>query len=266
MKPMRSKTIACVIALGALAAVALPVWQNWRERPPDFAAYPAGEARKAAFFDYLGPLVDEENARWMRERERLLALRAALIAGRPIGKRDRIWLEAQSALFGVDRHESLPDQISALLLHVGRVPRSLALAQAAKESAWGTSRFATDGYNYFGQRCYDKGCGLIPESRGKGAKFEVRRFDSPRESVASYLMNINSHPEYEGFRAYRARQRAAGNPLRGIPAAEHLSQYSERRQAYVDEIQSLIHFNDLQSPIQMLPERRSQTNVEALAR
>jgi len=228
--------------------VAWPSWRSWQSRAPDFASYPAGDARKTVFFDYLGGLVDQENERWLQARARLLELREATASREP-GKRDRLWLSELTDFFDVCTDQSLPAQIDTLLVHVDGVPRSLALAQAAKESAWGTSRFAADAHNYFGQRCYDKGCGVVPEYRAPGAKFEVRRFDSPQASVRSYMNNINSHPDYAGFRDYRAVQRAAGQPLNGIQAAERLLQYSERRQAYVDEIQSLIHFNQLDQPM-----------------
>ena len=265
MRPLRSKTLVYVIVPVALAVTALPVWQSWQDRPPEFARYPAGEARKEAFFTFLGPLVDEENGRWLRDRERLERLGAALAAGESPGKRDRVWIDAQAAFFNLDRDLPIADQIQALLPHVDEVPRSLALAQAAKESAWGTSRFATDGHNYFGQRCYDEDCGLVPKSRRRGARFEVRRFKSPRASVASYMNNINSHPEYEVFRDYRARQRVAGKRLNGIQAAEYLMQYSERRQAYVDEIQSLIRFNRLDRPKEATPEQPTGHSAETTA-
>lgn len=244
---MRSRTLAAVILPAAIVVAAWPVWQSWRSGPPDFSLYPAGEVRKAAFFDYLGPLVDQENERWRRDRARLKTLRAATESTEP-GKRDRLWLRTLADIFDVTNDQPLAAQIDAMFVHVDEVPRSLALAQAAKESAWGTSRFTVDGYNYFGQRCYSKGCGMVPDSRVAGAKFEVRRFDSPEASVRSYMYNINSHPEYAGFRRYRAAQRARGEALNGIHAAEQLDQYSERRQAYVDEIQSLIHFNRLDQP------------------
>lgn len=266
MKPLSSKTLAAVILLGMLAVTALPVWQSFKNRPPDFAEYPAGEARKAAFFGYLAPLIDAENERWKQKRMRLRALQAAAEReDETISKRDLLWLDSQIEFFDVPREEEVPAQIEALLPHIDQVPRSLALAQAAKESAWGTSRFATDGHNYFGQRCYDKGCGLVPESRAAGAKFEVRRFSSTRASVRSYMNNINSHPEYEDFRDYRALQRENDEPLNGIQAAEQITQYSERRQAYVDEIQSLIHFNRLDRPLEAPLEQREEAAAETTA-
>jgi Bax protein len=243
---MRSKVLVAVIFLGALTMVAGPAWRSWQSQPPDFSLYPAGDARKTAFFNYLRPLIDQENDRWLQNRARLKSLRESS----ETGKRDRLWLASLADFFDVPTDQPLRAQIDALLAHVDEVPRSLALAQAAKESAWGTSRFAVSAHNYFGQRCYSKGCGEVPDYRAPGAKFEVRRFDSPEASVHSYMNNINSHPEYEGFRRYRATQRAMDLPLSGIQAAEQLIQYSERRQAYVDEIQSLIHFNRLDQPIE----------------
>ncbi len=260
---MHSKALATITLLTAVAVAALPTWQSWRAQPPDFALYPAGEARKTAFFSYLGPLIDAENGRWQDRRARLNALQELMTAdGRSPTKRDLLWLEAQAAFFDISSDLPLSSQLDALLDYVDEVPRSLALAQAAKESAWGTSRFAVDANNYFGQRCYSKGCGLVPESRAAGAKFEVRRFDSPEASVASYMNNINSHPEYEGFRAYRAAQRAADKPVYGIQAAEQLTQYSERRQAYVDELQSLIHFNKLDRAPEPQPEQPGAISSE----
>ncbi len=209
---------------------------------PDFSALPAGPERKAVFLSYLGELVDRENARWAEERRRLEALEV------PLGQGERKRLEKRAAFFDLPAGLTDAQLLAGLLLHVDSVPRSLALAQAAKESAWGTSRFAIEGHNYFGQRCYQKGCGMIPAARTPGAKFEVRRFPSPAASVSSYFNNINSHREYAALRDYRAAQRAAGAVPSGIRAAERITQYSERRQAYVDEIQSLIHFNGLERP------------------
>ena len=215
------------------ALLALPSLQIWRQQAPDFHLYPAGEARKTAFFNYFGPIIEAQNARWLADRQRLLRLLDSQGS-----KRDELWLHALEKRYGVAN--------AALLTHVDVIPRSLALAQAAKESAWGTSRFAVEGNSFFGQRCFEKGCGMIPAARQAGEIFEVKRFATARASVASYMNNINGHIQYQNLREYRAQQRHLGLALDGIKAAERLSQYSERRQAYVDEIQSLIHFNKLE--------------------
>jgi Bax protein len=242
MKPLQPIALSVIVLTTTLTVGLIPSCQARQLAPPDFEAYPAGEARKAAFFGYLGPLIDAENERRRLRRERLIALKEG-----PVGKRDLLWVDELTRYFDIPEGLSLTRRIDALLFHVGQVPRSLALAQAAKESAWGTSRFAVEGYNYFGQRCFNKGCGMVPANRPPGAKFEVKRFSSPKASVESYMNNINGHPEYENFRAYRHARRAEGRPVSGIDAAERLTQYSERRQDYVDEIQSLIHFNQLEA-------------------
>jgi Bax protein len=128
---------------------------------------------------------------------------------------------------------------------VDAVPVSLALAQAAKESGWGTSRFAREGYALFGERCFETGCGMVPRARRKGLSHEVTRFDSPREAVASYVRNLNTHPDYAEFRQLRAKLRQAPSPHPGIDLAGSLTSYSERREAYVREIREMIRFNGL---------------------
>ncbi len=165
-----------------------------------------------------------------------------------MSKANRRWLTALAGFFDVQAGQ--PDQqlIHALMVHVDVVPGSLALAQAAMESAWGTSRFSREGNNYFGQRCHRPGCGMIPEGRPAGAGFEVRRFRSAADSVASYMINLNSHPKYAAFRAYRAERRRLGLPLTGLEAAATITGYSERPQAYVEALQTIIRANRLDGP------------------
>ena len=119
------------------------------------------------------------------------------------------------------------------------------LTQAAMESAWGTSRFAREGNNLFGQWCYQPGCGIVPKRRREGQVHEVASFDVVDAAVASYLRNINSHRAYADLRAARADLRAANQPVTGNAMANHLLRYSERGLDYVEEIQSMIRVNKL---------------------
>jgi Bax protein len=221
------------------AAMALP------EPPPvpEFRDYPAGAERKQVFFDYFHPLIVSANDRVQRERELLVSL-----AGRDrLRGHERRWLEALARRYRVAEPEGIdsPELIARLLRRVDVVPPSLALAQAAKESGWGTSRFAREANNYFGEWCYTAGCGLVPQARGANRRHEVESFRSPAASVASYLRNINTHEAYQGLRERRAALRSAGQKLTGIALAAGLSRYSERREAYVEEIRALIRHNDL---------------------
>ena len=217
------------------------------EPVPDFRQFEAGPERKAAFFEYMLPLVEARNAVLRERRDRLLSLE-----GRDdLGWRDRRFVETLAAEYGLDMvdddGESRPAGllIDELLLRVDEIPVSLALAQAAKESGWGTSRFAREGNNFYGEWCFSPGCGIVPASRGAGKSHEVEAFESPAESVASYMRNINTHNGYKSFRQARKRQRGTAENLSGIELAEELSQYSERRGAYVGEIRQLIVANDL---------------------
>jgi Bax protein len=121
----------------------------------------------------------------------------------------------------------------------------MALAQAANESAWGTSRFAKQGNNLFGQWCFTAGCGLIPQHRSEGKSHEVAKFSSPQASVTSYIHNLNSHSAYQEFRQIRASQRQQFNRLSGQQCVEGLLKYSSRGEEYIQELQAMIRVNKL---------------------
>ncbi len=232
---------ACVAAAALLASQRLEEIRSL----PDFSRWPAGELRKQQFFDFLRPLLEAENARIMALRVRLARLAAALPEQRP-GLRDRRWLDDLARDYDLDR-SSLPLHrlLEELLRRVDAVPVSLGLAQAAKESGWGTSRFAVDGNALFGQRCFDAGCGLVPAARRAGSRHEVRTFRTPEAAVASYVRNLNSHPDYEPFRRLRAELRAEGRRPTGFALAQSLHAYSERRDDYVREVRQMIRYNNL---------------------
>lgn len=216
-----------------------------QDAPPDFPALSAGDPRKQAFFDYLLPLIDKANSEIASQRAELEAI-AQLdeLSGRALRRLERL-----AAAYGLDPADKQPHALLAeTLLRVDEIPPSLILAQAAKESGWGTSRFAVTGSNFFGQRCWEAGCGVTPEQRPAGATFEVASFRDPYESLQSYLRNLNTHPEYATLRAARRTARAEGTQASGLLLAEHLGAYSERRQAYIDDIKTIITANRLETP------------------
>jgi len=215
-------------------------------KTPDFSAIKDVNERKQAFFSFIKPFVDEKNAQILRQRKRLFSLLATLKKGDSLSAKDKAWLSDLRSSSGLDKVDSpSTDDIKQLLNYVDVVPSSLVLAQAANESAWGTSRFATDGNNYFGQWCFRKGCGLIPESRDDGAAHEVRKFNDARESVFSYIDNLNQNAAYKKLRAIRANLRKDHDPITGLALVHGLDNYSQRGQAYVDEIEGLIEYNKL---------------------
>ncbi len=128
---------------------------------------------------------------------------------------------------------------------VNVIPPSLALAQAANESGWGTSRFAREANNYFGQWCYETGCGLVPARRDKNKTHEVAAFESPKESVGRYINNLNSNRAYQSLRDIRSRLIANNEPVTGYALAAGLNRYSERGADYVSELRAMIDYNKL---------------------
>ena len=118
------------------------------------------------------------------------------------------FLSTLSEKYELDTDDLLdPDFLALLLRRVDKIPASLALAQAANESAWGASRFAQDGKNFFGQWCYKDGCGIVPRRRVEGATYEVRSFESVMDSVESYIHNLNTFPNYQMLRRIRQQLR-----------------------------------------------------------
>lgn len=229
-----------------LLALALVTGLTIQARPapaPDFSQFPAGEARKAAFLAFFVPVIRAENEAVLGSRQRL----AAIVEAGEAGWLDGLWLDHLADRYELDEFErDDPAHWRQLLARVDRVPASMALAQAANESAWGTSRFARQGNNYFGQWCFTAGCGLVPAQRESGAGHEVAAFRHARESVRRYVNNINTHPAYADLRRRRAALRAEGQGITGLALAPALIRYSERGQAYVDELESMIRFNNLQ--------------------
>jgi len=213
---------------------------------PDFAAIGDIDAKKKAFFDYLQPYVDAQNQRVSRQRMKLEKIISKVEDAVPLGTEDQIFLRALAKTYGV--HANDHDDLATLhsLLHrVDVIPPSLALAQAANESAWGTSRFALEGYNLFGQWCYREGCGLVPERRQPAAYHEVQSFPSVEDAVDAYFMNINTFETYHKLRSIRHQLRERKAPIDGISLAEGLNGYSERGAAYIHELRAMINQNDL---------------------
>lgn len=226
--------------------------------PADLGEQPTG-AKKSLFFRTLLPLVLAENARIADQRETLMQA----IDGRlPAARRSEV-LTALAAEYGVETEPLTDATARTLRARVDTVPPALALAQAAKESGWGTSRFALEGNNLFGEWTWDASQGMTPRNRAADADHFVRRFDNLRASVRSYLNNLNRHAAYDHFRALRGEARRAGRAMTPMEMAGGLDQYSERGWDYVKEVRAMITTNRLaqvmaNARLTRLPERVAQ--------
>lgn len=213
---------------------------------PDFSSMPVVEIRKRWFLDYIEMYVDAENQRVAGQRELLLGFANVVAQGFTLSRTERRQLRALAEVYQVPTDEaSERELVVELLKRVDTIPVSLALAQAANESAWGTSRFALEANNIFGQWCYEAGCGLVPTRRHASATHEVRSFESVEHAVQAYFLNLNTHPGYEDFRQMRLQMRTQTGNLDPLVLAYGLMVYSQRGQHYVDEVQTIIQQNGL---------------------
>lgn len=154
---------------------------------------------------------------------------------------DQAWLQRLAKQYHITVWDASNIQSWQLLLtRVDIVPNALVIAQAINESAWGTSRFAREANNYFGQWCYQRGCGLIPKRRPAGKHYEVKRFDNLQASMRAYLHNLNTAVFYKDFRQLRAKLRRRGDALNALMLVKTLSNYSQQRQQYVNSLHALM--------------------------
>jgi len=209
--------------------------------PRDMARIHDAETRKQLFLRTLLPLVLQANRELRRARGKVIAALDAQAAGR-LGATDALWLQSVSEWYGAE-----PGNASDLLSRIDAVPPSLALAQAAQESGWGTSRFALRANALFGQRSWgDAAHGLAPKEAERD-DFKVRAFPDLMSAVRSYLHNLNSHSAYQDLRDRRAKARALGVPLHAQELVRGLKNYSEEGPDYVAALSELIRSNRLQA-------------------
>ena len=145
------------------------------------------------------------------------------------------------------------NDVHELLLRVDVVPVSLVLAQAANESAWGTSRFAVHGDNFFGQHCSVPGCGMVAGKNPSAHPVEVQVFKNVQDAITNYLYNIDTNPAYSKFRDVRYQMRLSDKRLSGFQLAPTLSSYSTLGQDYVHRIQDMMSVITQYDPIHVQP-------------
>ena len=206
---------------------------------PDLRSEKDVKTKKRMFFNALRPMVIEENKRIEQQRNTLLKLQNS--SSRSAEEERQIDALLNDYRLERDKDNTVP--WTELLKRVDTVPMELVLSQAANESAWGTSRFARDANNLFGQWCFTKGCGLVPKRRNAGSTHEVAAFKSPQASVRSYLNNLNTGRVYAELRTIRANKRAKGQIATAHELAGGLTKYSERGHEYVKEIRAMIKYN-----------------------
>lgn len=208
--------------------------------PHDMSTIEQVDRKKATFVRMVLPMVLVINESIRTDRARALTMKDRLDKGDDLSDREQAWLtdrfKEYKAKFG---------DFGTLLRRMDVVPPSLALAQAAIESGWGTSRFARKGNALFGQWTTEQFDGIVPADREEGKTHKIRVFHAPIDSVASYLRNLNTHGAYKDLRLARERLRNQKQPLDSFVLAGTLDSYSEKGQEYVGLLQSIIRVNKL---------------------
>ena len=201
--------------------------------------------KKALFFRLTGPAVLYSNSLIKQERHKLLEIKESHDHS-AMTEEQVAWLAVLAKRYRVKAEDGINDAlIDELLIRVDEIPVSLALAQAAEESGWGTSRFAVLGNALFGQWDFS-GKGIKPKQQRKElGNYGIARFDSPQESVNAYMLNLNTHRSYASLRKLRAEMRRNGEQVTGYKLATKLDKYSERGQAYVDGLHAIMRVNHL---------------------
>ena len=191
--------------------------------------------RKNLFIQIILPLIIEENNRIKLDRKKLFTI----LNKNHNSNSENKWLNQKFKQYGVVNKD-----LSTLKVRMDTIPVSLAIAQAAKETEWGTSRFALEGNALFGQWTWS-GEGIKPADADNNATHKVMKFKILKSSIRAYQRNLNTHSGYKEFRMARAELRDNGRNLNGIILATYLDKYAETGKEYVKIIKQIIKQNNL---------------------
>ena len=191
--------------------------------------------RKEFFIQIVLPLILKENNNIRLDRKTLFNI----INKSNNTKIEKKWLKNKFKQYGIPSKD-----LSILKVRMDEIPVSLAIAQAAKETGWGTSRFAQEGNALFGQWTWS-GEGLKPKEADENKGHKVMKFNVLQASVRAYQRNLNTHSSYENFRLARAQLRDSKRPLDSIILSQFLKNYAETGNQYVEVLQKIIKQNNL---------------------
>ena len=204
--------------------------------PNEIKQIESSKKRKNLFIQIILPLILEENSLILIDRKRLFSI----LNKNKNSKKEIAWLNRKFKQYGV-----LNKDIPTLKVRMDIIPVSLAIAQAAKETGWGTSRFALEGNALFGQWTWS-GDGIKPAGAESDTKHKVMKFKVLKASVRAYQRNLNTHSSYKNFRQTRAQLRDDSQKLDSLLLAEQLDSYAETGKEYTKILKQIINQNSLQ--------------------
>ena len=202
--------------------------------PKDLDSIRSTKKKKETFLKILLPLIVAENEKIEKDKKYLLKILKE--NNKPENQK---WINKKYRAYKVSKRN-----IDELLEKMDVIPISIALAQAAKESGWGTSRFALEGNAIFGQWTW-KGDGIEPLEKASDANHKILKFPLLRASVKAYITNLNTHNSYKAFREKRAKLREQNKILSGKELIDELQSYAQTGKEYTKVLRQIIEQNDL---------------------
>ena len=203
--------------------------------PKDLKKIKSTQKKKDTFIKIVMPLIIDENSKILDNRKKLFK-----ILGKQNNSRgEKVWLKRR-----FEDYEIKNEDVTELKVRMDIIPVSIAIAQAAKESGWGTSRFALEGNAMFGQWTYGKD-GIAPLEREKNKGHKILKFPMLRSSVQAYKNNLNTHSGYREFRKKRADLRRKNQNISGLELVNYLHNYAATGKEYTDILKKIINQNNL---------------------
>ena len=203
--------------------------------PKDLKKIKSTQKKKDTFIKIVMPLILDENSKILEDRKKLFK-----ILGKQSNSRgEKVWLKRRFKDYNIEKED-----IAELKLRMDIIPASLAIAQAAKESGWGTSRFALEGNAMFGQWTWGKD-GIEPKDKKGNQDHKILKFPMLRSSVKAYMTNLNTHRGYKEFREARAELRRKNKKMSGLELVNYLYNYAQTGLEYVKVLKKIIKQNEL---------------------
>jgi len=203
--------------------------------PSEIKSIESTKRRKELFIQIILPLILEENKKIKLERKTLFSI----LNKNNNSESEKKWLKSKLKQYGVVNRD-----LTILKIRMDEIPVSLAIAQAAKETGWGTSRFAQEGNALFGQWTWS-GEGIKPAGSNSNDTHKVMKFKILKASVRAYQRNLNTHKSYKEFRKVRAIQRDVFGKLNSMELVNYLDKYAETGEEYIKILKKIIEQNKL---------------------
>ena len=203
--------------------------------PKDLKTLGDTKMKRELFIKIVLPLILDENQKIMDNRKKLFKILAKNF--NTVG--EKVWLKRRFREYKIEDQD-----LSKLKIRMDIIPVSIALAQAANESGWGTSRFALEGNALFGQWTWSKK-GISPANKDPDKTHKILQFQILKASVRAYKNNLNTHSAYKEFREVRAQLRQDDKQIVGLDLTKYLKNYAAIGEKYVSILENIIERNSL---------------------